>query len=237
LARHPRFEVLVIEQDRAPRLQGPFPHPNCRHVFTYNPGPFNKSWGFNVGFRLSEQAWFAFGDADLIVGNAIDEALSHLRGGYQAAKPYRRLLDLDGDESRRVRAGEFDWLPPRENGALRNREGIGEHIVMAGGLIGLARTAFVRLGGWDERFRGWGGEDDAMSYKLERLRLPAVELDRRPAVHLQHARTPETTLQQPHYAANRALLADYARLSDAELARLAEVQMQVIGHREKYRPQ
>lgn len=236
LANYPQFDVIVVEQDTAPRLDGPLPHPQVRHVFTYNPGPFNKSWGFNVGFRHSDRSWFAFGDADVIVGDALPEALAHLRGGYQAAKPYRRLIDLDADETRRVAAGEFDWLPTRATDA-RGREAIGEHLVYAGGLFLLARPTFVRVGGWDERFRGWGGEDDAMSYKLERYRAPAVELDRRPALHLHHARPSAMTMGQPHYESNRAVLADYARLTDLEMARMAEVQMQIIGHHEKYRPQ
>jgi hypothetical protein len=237
LAQYPLLAPIVVEQDDAPRLSAPLPHPNCVHVFAYNPGPFNKSWGFNVGFRASSSAWIAFADADVILGSALASVAEHLRNGYQAIKPYRHLLDLDEAESARVRSGEFDWLPLRAGEAARNREGSGEYIVFAGGVFLIARTAFIHIGGWDERFRGWGGEDDAMSYKLERARMPAIELDPRPALHLHHPRPPQATSGQPHYAANLALLEDYRRLEDAELRRLAEVQMQVIGHREKYRPQ
>ncbi|MHB8447231.1 MAG: hypothetical protein ACYC9P_04840, partial [Rudaea sp.] len=90
LARHPQFEPILIEQDDAPRLQGPLPHPDCRHVFAYNPGPFNKSWGLNVGFRNSAHAWLAFADADLVLGAALADALEHVDKGYWAIKPYRR---------------------------------------------------------------------------------------------------------------------------------------------------
>jgi hypothetical protein len=236
LAGFPELEITLVEQDDAPRLEGPLPHPDVRTTFTYNPGPFNKSWGFNVGFRLSTAAWLAFGDADLIVGDALRSALSYLASGYHAVKPYRRLLDLTDEESEHIRAGRFDWIPARAPADAPNREGVGERIVYAGGLVLLARTAFTAMGGWDERFRGWGGEDDAMSYKLERARVPAIELDARPAVHLHHERPAERTHRQPHYASNRALLEQYTRYSDAQLARLAEVQMQLIGRGEKYRP-
>lgn len=236
IARYPMFEAVVVEQDAVPRLDGPLPHPHCTHVFAYNPGPFNKSWGCNIGFRLARTPWFAFADADVIVGDAAAEALAYLRSGYKAVKPYRHLIDLDADESRRIGAGDFDWVPPRDVSNL-NREASGEHIVFAGGMFLIARTAFVQAGGWDERFRGWGGEDDALSYCLERLRTPAVELDRRPAVHLHHERSRAATMGQPHYADNLAVLADYRRLDDAEFARYAEIQAQIIGNREKYRPQ
>lgn len=235
LARYPMFAPIVVEQDSAPRLAGPLPHPNVTHVFAYNAGPFNKSWGLNVGFRASALPWLAFADADLILGDALPETLDFLAQGYSAVKPYRRLIDLDETESAAVRAGDFDALPQRGD-APANRESAGEFIVFAGGLFAITRAAFAAVGAWDERFRGWGGEDDAMSYKLERARTPAIELDRRPALHLFHSRDVSQTTQQPHYESNRALLADYRSLEDAQLARFAEVQMQIVGHREKYRP-
>ncbi len=238
LAQYPsQCEVVVVEQDDAPRLDGPLPHPDCRHLFAYNPGAFNKSWGFNVGFRASRNPWLAFGDADVIVGPCLAEALRYLQLGYHAVKPYRRLLDLSEQESARIAGGDYDWVPRRETALPVNREGEGQFICFAGGLLLMSRAGFTRVGGWDERFLGWGGEDDAMSYKLERVQLPAVELDRRPALHLHHARPRAATLGQPHYPGNQQLLAQYLALEDDALWRFAEVQMQIIGHREKYRPQ
>lgn len=237
LARFPAIEPIVVEQDDAPRLQGELPHPDVSWVFAYNPGPFNKSWGFNVGFRLSRQPWLAFGDADIIVGDALTAALEHLAQGHQIVKPYRRLLDLDARESQRVRAGDFDWQPDAERAAAHGRDAICERIVFAGGVFLITRAVFAALGGWDERFRGWGGEDDAMSYRIERARLATVELDRRVALHLHHERLRATTLEHPHYASNRALLAEYPSLEDAQLVRFSEIQLQVFGNREKYRPQ
>lgn len=237
LAHYPAFEPILVEQDDAPRLSGPLPHPGCTHLFAYNPGSFNKSWGMNVGFRQSQQAWMAFADADIVLGDALVDTVQHLDKGYQAIKPYRRLLDLDEAESARVRAGEFDWLPQRTDAAAPNREEVGEHIVFSGGVFLIARVAFLRVGGWDERFRGWGGEDDAMSYRLERARVPAIELDQRPALHLAHPRPRAATFDQPHYAANCALLQGYRQLEDAQLERLTEIHTQIIGNREKYRPE
>jgi hypothetical protein len=235
LAGYPQFEPILIEQDTVPRLDGGLPHPGCKHVFAFNPGPFNKSWGLNVGFRHGQGAWLAFADADVVLGNALREALDQLGSGCQVIKPYRRLVDLDETESVRVRRGEFDFVPDRP-GAAPNREGMGERIVFAGGVFLIARAAFVRLGGWDERFRGWGGEDDAMSYRIERARLPVLELDTRAAVHLAHPRSQETTYAQPHYAANCAVLESCRRLEDPQLERFSEIQAQIIGNRDKYRP-
>jgi hypothetical protein len=236
LACYPLFDVVLVEQDSAPRLDTTLPHPRCTHVFAYNPGPFNKSWGLNVGFRYTSRPFLAFGDADVIVGDALTESLGYLERGYQTVKPYKRLIDLTEQESQRVIAGEFDYVPDRDPAEPNDREGLGEFIVFAGGVFVIARSAFVHIGAWDERFRGWGGEDDAMSYKLERARISGIELDRRPAVHLHHARSNAAMQAHPDYANNLAVVADYRRLSDEELRRFSEIQIQIVGRREKYQP-
>jgi hypothetical protein len=75
-----------------------------------------------------------------------------------------------------------------------------------------------------------------MTIKLQRSGMRLAECGKRPALHLWHPRKPEDTHKQPHYAANRQLLADYAAYRDDELARLCEVQRQVIGNPHKYSP-
>ena len=67
--------------------------------------------------------------------------------------------------------------------------------------------------------------------------MPAFELDIRPAVHLAHPRPRAATFEQPHYAANCALLESYRQLEDPQLERLSEIQAQLIGNRDKYRPE
>lgn len=66
--------------------------------------------------------------------------------------------------------------------------------------------------------------------------MRVAECGERPALHLWHPRQPEAPHGQPYYAANRQLLADYQAYRDDELARLCEVQRQVIGNPHKYSP-
>jgi GT2 family glycosyltransferase len=108
--------------------------------------------------------------------------------------------------------------------------------VFAGGIFVIGREPYLRLGGFDERFRGWGGEDDAMTIKLRRAGMRLAECGERPALHLSHPRGPESTQGQPNYSSNRQLLADYEAYRDDELTRLCEVQRQVIGNPHKYSP-
>ena len=235
LAATPDVEAIVVEQDRHPRLEAPLPHPTARVVFAYNAGPFNKAWGLNVGARHASGGVLAFGDADVIVPGGLAQAAATCASSMQVVKPYRTLVDLTPEESARVRArGGAERL--ELDAARRNRDAIGERLVLCGGWFAMRRDAFVALGGFDERFVGWGGEDDAMTLKVELARLATCELDPGPALHLWHPRSHATTLGHADYASNVALLADYARYDEATLARLFEVGRQTFGHRDKYVP-
>ena len=236
LQRRPNLEILIFEQDSVPRAGLAPSSVNRRMLFGYNPGPFNKSWGFNVAARQTARPILCFADADVLIESSLDQAIDLCRSGVDAAKPYRRIVDLTADESRRVRSGDWEFVPHRPAAAPPNREARQEFVVFAGGLFVIRRDPYLRVGGFDERFRGWGGEDDAMTLKLGRTGMRLAECGEFPALHLWHPREPETTQGQPHYTANRQLLADYAAYRDDELARLCEVQRQVIGNPHKYSP-
>jgi hypothetical protein len=236
LERRPLLEVIVFEQDSVPRAGLSSASVNRRMLFGYNPGPFNKSWGFNVAARQTARPILVFADADVVVDSSLDRAIELCRNAVDAAKPYRRIVDLTADESRRVRGGDWEFVPQRPPDTPPNREARQEFVVFAGGIFVIGREPYLRLGGFDERFRGWGGEDDAMTIKLRRAGMRLAECGERPALHLSHPRGPESTQGQPNYSSNRQLLADYEAYRDDELTRLCEVQRQVIGNPHKYSP-
>ena len=233
LAQWPQMQVIVIEQDSMSRLDA---LPFGAACFAYNPGPFNKSWGFNVAALLARNPVLVAADADVIAQHALADAVERCRQGAAAAKPYRAIVDLTPEETMRVRAGEWSYAPERSRDALPSREGKQEFIVFAGGLFVIRREVYLRIGGFDERFLGWGGEDDAMSARIRRTKIATEEIAAPPALHLWHPRSQESTFGQPNYQANVALLGEYDRYSDAELARLCELQRHTMGHLHKYRP-
>jgi hypothetical protein len=235
LALWPDVQAIVVEQDTVARLDPGLPAAGTARL-AYNPGPFNKSWGLNLAARVARNPVLVVGDADVLAPSTLGEAVLRCQQGVAAVKPYRDIVDLSPEETARVRGGDWNLVPARPAGAPPSREGKQEYVVFAGGLFVIQRDAYWRLGGFDERFRGWGGEDDAMTVKLQRARLAMGEIDARPALHLCHPRSEETTFGQPHYEANVRLLADYQDYSDAEFARLCEVQRQMMGNLHKYRP-
>ena len=79
-----------------------------------------------------------------------------------AVNCHRRVIDLSATQSALVRAGDYDYLPGAHE--ANGRETQNEQVVFCGGNFFIRRQAFLELGLWDERFLGWGGEDDAMSF-------------------------------------------------------------------------
>ena len=92
----------MVEQDVAPTLGDLAPFPSLRSLFAYNPGPFNKSWGFNVGVRASRGSLLAFGDADVLC-RALPTAVAAARAGAPVVRAFSTAIDLDEAESEMVR--------------------------------------------------------------------------------------------------------------------------------------
>lgn len=166
VGRLPDAQIVVVEQDTVPRWEQPA---DVTHVFLRHDGPFNKSWAMNVGFRHTVAPIVAFGDADLILPLPDTvAAIDSVANGYDAVDPFDRLVELTEPETVAVWSGGA--LPEVTPAPGSNRRG-GEYVPFCGGLFVIDRTAFARVGGYDERFAGWGGEDDALSVKLARMGL------------------------------------------------------------------
>lgn len=222
-------EMIVVEQDVAPSL--PPGLGGARVVFAYNPGPFNKGWGLNVGARFSRLPLLAFGDGDLICPG-LDEAVASCRAGVPVVRAFGPVIDLDAARSAALRAAPL--MPAGLAGTERGTQG--EYAPLCGGLVVFQRAFFQLLGGWDERFLGWGGEDDAMSVKVARAGLPTRVMTHQPGLHLHHRRPRSKAASNPHYRDNLAVLGELRELSDVALKRLCEVCGQLVGNQEMHRP-
>lgn len=230
------LEVVVVEQDAEPRLADQALPANARHVFTYNVGPFNRSWGLNVGFRQAHGDVVALADADLILHPAVlAGAFASCRQHYDAVRPFGALVDLDADETARVLAGgsvDLHDLPAER----LNRQRSGEVLCFCGGAYLVRRAVYDRVGGQDERFLGWGGEDDAMSIKLQKLGCSLGVIQEGLACHLHHPRRLTPALaKDPHYRDNVALLLGYRRSTPRQLEQLAQRQRRTMGRLDKHR--
>jgi len=236
LSEIPGIEVLLVEQDRTPRVTIETLPSNCTHYFVYNEGPFNKAWGLNVGFKYSCGTVVGFGDADLVINAAtLTACYDWCSSEFEAVKPYDQLVDLTPEESRSVLDGDWNFKASR-NGLQQNREGIGEYVCFCGGIFLMRRGVYEELGGLDERFLGWGGEDDAMTAKLSRLAKHCAVARNRIAYHLWHERSTSSRYLHSHYQQNLARTKWYAACDIQSLMLLCQQDRQSMGKSDKYGP-
>lgn len=224
-------ELLLVEQDERTRIDSSCLPESVNHLFIYNPGSFNKSWAFNVGAMRARGTVLGIVDADLLVEAAvIQECFEQCHAEFQAVNPYAVLVDLDRERTNLFQ--RTSRLSTKGEDTL-NRDYKGEYLCFCGGLYVVRKDAYLEVGGRDERFLGWGGEDDAMSVKLELLGNIAVNRSA-VAYHLFH----DPTLMGPGsrllYRKNLALLEEYRRMTKTELWILCKQHRQTMGNPDKY---
>ncbi|MEU2118016.1 galactosyltransferase-related protein [Streptomyces sp. NPDC016459] len=186
---HPRerYRVVVVESDERPHWDRMFTDACDSYVFAPDPGRFNKSWTVNVGVvhgaRPAELVCVLDGDI-LVDRDFVARAVERFRQpGTQAHWPFEDLLFLDPASSAdAVRTRCLDHRPAPGQDRLR-----GVHLRRPpGGCVWLREDLYTRIGGMDERFCGWGGEDQDFVWRVERY--GPMDRHRDPLVHLHHDR-------------------------------------------------
>jgi hypothetical protein len=177
------IECIVVEQDDPARLSPHLPD-WVRHIHTPPPSPvmpYCRAWTFNVGVRLARGTVLVLHDNDMLVPRDYAScALSRVRQGYEALNLKRFVFYLNEAHSRNVFAGSEDLTARAPEAIVQNLE--------AGGSVAITRDAYDRIGGFDESFVGWGGEDNEFWERAQTLKLwPYGFL---PLVHLWHPPQP-----------------------------------------------
>lgn len=176
-------ECIVVEQDVESQL-GPYLPAWVRLVHTPPPSadlPYCRSWAFNIGAQHARSAVLVLHDNDMLMPQ--DYAawiLQRIAQGYEAVNPKRFIFYLSQEHSQAFFAGQAGLLAQPPEVIVQNLEG--------GGSVAISRDAFARIGGMDESFIGWGGEDNEFWERAQTLRVwPWAGL---PLVHLWHAAQP-----------------------------------------------
>jgi len=211
-------EIIIMEQDKKSKLID-YPIRGVKHYFTQSDQPFNKSQAFNAALKYSKTDVIVFGDCDLIMDpNKFISALN-LLNEYECVSPYSRVIDLNPNEVGLSLDQMFKL----------DRAGRGEtdiqKICLSGGIIFYRKEAIYKIGGWEEQFIGWGGEDDFQSHKSKQL-LTCFEQMGTTCYHLWHERgVPD----QKWYDRNLKLLNRLIVLPKDELIRHIDISSRRIG--------
>ena len=175
------FECVVVEQDAVPRVRDALP-PWVKWVHAPSPPdlPYCRSWAFNVAARRARAPLLVCHDNDMLVPERYAfDLLAHFRAGYEVVDLKRFVFYL-GENNGPLRPALAGTDRFRVETVIQNLRG--------GGSVAIGRSAFEAIGGFDEAFVGWGGEDNEF---WDRCRSRKTwEFARLPLIHLWHAPQP-----------------------------------------------
>lgn len=132
--------------------------------------------------------------------------------------PFRMFVDLDVYRTRELLLTEPKW-PLSIDVSDQKRNGMYE--MFAGKINVMKRKTFEKTGGFDERFLGWGGEDDAFVRAVVTLHGPMKKLPHT-IYHLWHP--PMNYQQNPHGKKNWELLSKYRKAQGNPYAMIRLIQ-------------
>ena len=144
--------------------------------------PFSKSVAVNNAASRATGDIFVIVDADgYIDPNAVLHCAKEIRKARRLGKklwfvPYRQFYRLTQEASAELLASDpanpvLFPCPPKGNSMSSDTDPTMGH--WYGAMIQImSREAFETVGGWDPRFRGWGGEDHAAMRAMDTLYAP-----------------------------------------------------------------
>jgi predicted glycosyltransferase involved in capsule biosynthesis len=198
-------EIILVEQDESPNLRH-FQIGKIKYIHNKNNGPYNRSQNFNIGASFSQTQNLIFADNDVILPhNNLSIAIILLKY-YQAIKPFHFVFDTSPETTRLYRNTKKQFILIDQRGTIRYGTTIG------GGVVIIRKKTFSKIHGWDERFVGWGGEDNAFTMKLIKNNIRTHEIQKA-GFHLYHDDAKRTNLNCPLYIKNTELLRSYLETS------------------------
>ena len=195
------LECLVIEQDDVARIAAALPD-WVRHIHAplAEPGaPYNRSHTFNVGASAARAPVLLLHDNDMLVPTGYAaRILERISQGYAVVNPKRFIFYLSQAHSQAVLEDGVGFDAAPADTIVQNLE--------AGGSLAIRADTFAEIGGMDEAFSGWGGEDNEFWDRC--TTRPSWIWGYEPIVHLWHASQPlKEAAANPNLDRARALMA------------------------------
>ncbi|HVP50440.1 MAG TPA: glycosyltransferase [Candidatus Bathyarchaeia archaeon] len=181
-----QYRLVVVEQDREPRLKAIAQELADRYIFLHNSGAFNKGWALNVGVQAATHAsTLCLIDADILPGPAfLSSVMERMGRGCLALRPFEEVIYLDNPSTERA----IQDSSARAVTQLAESRYSGQSFrTSKGGCLFVERRLYLRVCGFDERFRGFGFEDTEFFERLSRH--SPVEVLPGKLLHLHHPPT------------------------------------------------
>jgi hypothetical protein len=172
-------ECVVVEQSERPECAGALPR-WVRHVHTPvadDRAPYSRSAALNAGAAAARGGLLVLHDGDVAAPADYAAELLRLRAaGFDAMNLKRFVFYLSAADTSGVIARGGTGGGETPEAVVENLEG--------GGSVAVGREAFAAIGGMDEGFAGWGGEDNEFWERCALLRR--WDFASLPFLHLWH---------------------------------------------------
>lgn len=171
--------------------------------------PFNRSRARNNAVAKSSGSILVFADADTVVDQiALAEAVREVANRRAPwVIPYQWYYNLSQEYTDKLHENE----KPHRIAETETDFSYEHRILSWAGILVVPREAYDQVGGYDERFEGWGHEDVAFRIKLDAEYGKHTRTEGN-AYHLWHPINPKQTFNSPNELANRRLFVeDYVR--------------------------
>ncbi|MEC0664469.1 galactosyltransferase-related protein [Priestia flexa] len=145
---------------------------------------FNRSQAINTAAQKATKDVFVIADGDVMYNPDVLVKAIRLLNKHAWIIPYSKCLDLSRSSTEKLLSSIPEW-PLSIKGEYKERYK-NKSFNPVGGLVVVTRKTFYAVGGFDERFIGWGGEDDAFAYAVNTLCGHFQRLDEK-NYHLWHA--------------------------------------------------
>lgn len=169
-------------------------------------GPFNRAGAINAAAEGSWDIGIIL-DADVVApAEQLEAAIRNVVETGRVTLGFTRYIGLTPLMTDQVLSG---WVGDPSRGARYRTD---EH---ESSIVVVPRAAWDIVGGFDERFQGWGQEDVAFIHAI-RLLVGPIERVEGPVWHLWHARSPERSRTNERYKAAQRLGTRYRKCTTAE---------------------
>ena len=197
------IQIILAEHSSEPDQDLVVPA-GIRRIHVRSETGFNKAAACNAGFREAQASVVGFIDADMVLNPAaLLGCFKRVMLNDEVIRPFGSLVELSQVESAKyLQAGSL----PAGDYSLRDDSRGSEHIPACGGAFVIRSERYLKAGGMDERFLGWGGEDNAFGMALDLIGSNSLLLKAEPAFHLWHQRTQASRYEHENYEKNLELL-------------------------------
>jgi hypothetical protein len=173
------MEILVVECSARPAYKDVLPR-GVKYIFvddkSDNAG-FKKSLAMNIGVDNADSRYVLLHDADTVVPSAYVRSITfHLDAGWDAVQPVRFLFHLNKYDTKKFISMKKMYFPRNVELLQQNFPGLSTAIL---------KSVYQSIGGHDESFVGWGGEDLEFLDRLKTVNLFSGNYAS--AVHLWHS--------------------------------------------------